>query len=145
MPFKVAVKQPNARIIRPEPDDHVSVWRGQDDISTHRDIGRIRSSIWIIVTSIILAAVHDLEIVPVQMEWVLPRVVVVDNDLDDRHVGQDMGECVDSVHSWVSSKVTCAEGSVQGGDFRTHIGETAEESVVGTIVEVVHHDIQGYA
>ena len=145
MPFKVAVKQPNARIIRSEPDDYVSVWRGKDDISTHREFGRIRRSTWMIVPSIILAAVHDLEIVPVQMEWVLSRVVVVDNDLDDRHVGQDIGECVDSVHSWVGGKVTRAEGGVQRGDFRAHIGETAKEGVVGTIIEVVHHDVQGYA
>jgi len=96
------------------------------------------------VPCISLAAVDDLEIVPVQMERVLPGVVVVDHDLDDRHVGENVGVCVDSVHCWIGGEFTCAEDGVQCGDFGVHIGDVVEEGVVGAVAEVGHVDFQGY-
>ena len=87
---------------------------------------------------------HELEIMPVQMEWMLPCVVVVDDNLDNLLVGQDEGVCIDSVYSWVCSEVTCAKGSVERGNFRVHISDIVEEGVVGTVGEIVHGNIQAY-
>lgn len=86
----------------------------------------------------------DLEIMPVQMERVFPIVVVIDYYLNDRQVGENVGDGIDSVHCWIGGEVTCAEDSVQCGDFGGHIGNIVEEGVVDPVAKVGHVDFQGY-
>lgn len=55
------------------------------------------------VTCILIAAVYDLECMAVQMERVLPLVIIVQNNIDNAILGQDKRIGVGTVDQWIGS------------------------------------------
>ena len=75
---------------------------------------------------------------PVQVERVLPRVLVVEHDLDDLIVLKYVAVSVYAVDFGVGGQLAGCEGRVEGGDFWAHVGDAAEEGVVlATSVEIL--------
>lgn len=77
VPLDVAVEEPDARVVRLEAQDKVARGRHDDGVAAHghrREVGHVAG---VPVARVVVAAVDDLERVPVQVEGVLARVVVV--------------------------------------------------------------------
>ena len=73
----------------------------------------------------------DLELVAVEVERVLSRVVVVEDDLDDLVVVEDELVGVGAVDEGVGGVGAGGEDGVEGGNFGGDVGFVVEEGAVG--------------
>lgn len=76
---------------------------------------------------VLVGAVDDLEVVAVQMERVLARVVVVDDNLDDLALVQDEGARVGPVDVNGGGEAARAQDGVEGGDLGGFVRYVVEE------------------
>ena len=95
------------------------------------------------------------------MERVSPRVEIVEDDLDNVVVFKDVGIGVDAIDGGVVGGRTSGEGSVEGWDRGTDVGDVVEECaimtsqsrlfglegkkrclLVGSVSKIVHRQVQ---
>lgn len=84
----------------------------------------------IVVACVLGASGDDLERVPVEMEWVFPCVVVVQDDVDNVSFLEDESVRVGPVYRWVAGRRPGREHRVQGRDFWHHVCNAIEEGAV---------------
>lgn len=134
VPFDMAVEEPHSRIVAFESHHDMSVGSHEQHVSSHRppreSNGPVERSGRVVVSRIFLATYDGLEVVPVQMERVLARVLVVQHDLNDLVVPDDIRVCVDTVNGRVGGELACRQDCVKGWDLGPNIGDSAEEGVV---------------
>lgn len=75
LPFNVAMEEPDARVISPKSEHHVSIRSDEDDVSAHWHLWE--SDIVCIETLIVLRTGDELEVVTVKMEWMFAWVIVI--------------------------------------------------------------------
>ncbi len=85
-------------IIGFETQDNVAIRPHEDNISSHRYFRHVQRASAVVKSSFCLRAVDHLERMPVKVERMLARVVVVQNDLNGFVFLQDECMCVYSVH-----------------------------------------------
>ena len=126
MPLDVAVEEEHARVGGLEPQDGVGPGVDGDDVA-HGRLGGEAVGAARVVARPAAGAVHDLELVPVQVEGVDGVVVVVDDDVDDVVGRHD--ERVDlAVDYGVGVVVARRRGRVQGRDFLGDVGLAVDTS-----------------
>ena len=129
----MAVEQPDARIIALEAQHEVAIRADDDGVAAHghgRELGgrdaRVGKG-----PRVVVGAPDGLEVVPVQVEGVLARVEVVDDDVDDLVLLQDERVRVGAVDGWVGGVLARAEDGVEGGDLGGDVGDVVEEGAGG--------------
>ena len=130
----MAVEQPHAGIIRPKSHDDMPIRPHQQNISPHR-LSRqhkttIRDTFRIEIPAIVVTTRNGLENMPMQMERMFSRVLVIDHDLDDFVVLEHVGVRVDTIDFCVGGQVASCQGGIKRGNFRADIGDAVEERVV---------------
>jgi hypothetical protein len=125
IPFNMAVEKPNAGVVRYIAEYNVSRWLDKNCIPTHRSLGE--SDIVGVDTSVFVGSSNKLKVVAMQMERMLSRIEIVDNDLNNLILLQNVRVCIDSVDSWVRGVVAGSHDSVKGWNHRCHVGNTVEE------------------
>ena len=165
MPLDVAVEQPHARVVGAEPHHHIAVGPHHQGVAAHGHGGEGDVARGVEDAGVVAAAPDGLEGVPVQVERVLTRVVVVDDDVDDLVLREDEGVRELAVDAGVGGGVAAAEGGEEGGDLGGLVGDVVEEGagerlarhvvedvemvggrkgivLVGSVVEDVHDDLE---
>jgi hypothetical protein len=75
----MAVKEPDARVVRPEAQDYVAIRMNEHGVAAHRGLRQIRGCSGVIKASFVFAAMHDLEAVAVEMKRVSLITLVMMN------------------------------------------------------------------
>lgn len=134
VPLDVAVEQPHPRVVAPEPHHDVPVRIDEQDVSAHGHLRQrdspVQDGLGVIVSRVFVAPQDGLEVVAVQVERVLARVVVVEHDLDDLVVAQHERVGVLAVHGRVDGQVAGRERRVERGDFGRDVCDVVEEGIV---------------
>lgn len=81
LPFKMAMEEPDARVVGHETENHVSVWSDEDGIATHGDSREC--DVVGVVAFVICRAGDDLEVMSVKMERMLSWIEVVENNINN--------------------------------------------------------------
>lgn len=76
------------------------------------------------------------------MKGVLSRVEVVNDDLYDLALLEDEGLRVCPIHGRIIGQVTSRQGGIEGGYDGLLVRDVIKESVIGTITEVLHLEIE---
>lgn len=121
------MKKPDARVVGLEAQDKVARGRHDDGVAAHGHRGEVGHVAGVPVARVVVAAVDDLERVPVQVEGVLARVVVVQDDVDRVLVVEDKGLGVVAVHGRVGGIVAGGQGGEERRDFGRCVGDVVEE------------------
>ena len=92
MPLNMAMEEPDTRIVGSKSHNEMAVGSDKNDVSSH-GLGRIHhgsigDGLGIKVAGLFLTTENGLEGVAVQMEWMLARILVVQDDFDDAVVLQ---------------------------------------------------------
>lgn len=131
-------------VISLESQDYVALGVENQGVTSHGCLGEtlfldveIRKE-----TSLLIRAVDSLEGVAVKMERVTSGVEVVDDDLDNLILPENHGVGIGAVDGRVSGVLAGGEDAVERGDLGVDVGDVVEPGVVGTVAEVVHHDVQ---
>ena len=140
VPFDMAVEEPDARVVGAETNDEVAVGSDHEGVAAHGDGGE--GLVADVVAGFLLGADDGLEVVAVEVEGVLARVVVVEDDFDDLVLLEDEGVGVGGVDGGVEGGGAGRQGGVEGGHFGADVGDVVEEGVVGAVAEVVHCDVE---
>lgn len=119
VPFDMAMEEENAWVVGLEAQDGIGVGIDMDDVPPRWLGGETIGAAWV-VTCPATWTVHDLELVPVEVEWVDGAILVVDDDVNNVVVAHDEG--VDgAVDQRVGVGVACCGCSVQGWDLLRYI------------------------
>lgn len=97
------------RIVSAESQNDIPLRIQDQRVATHgkpREVG-IRDVRVLERAGLLLGSVYRLEVVPVEMEGVAPRVEVVDDDLHDFPPVEDERVRVRPVHCWVRCLLAC--------------------------------------
>lgn len=130
MPLNMTMKKPNPRVIRLEPQHHITVRIHHKRVPAHRYGGE--SFVHDIVSGVGLRAHDGLEVVAVEMEGVFTRVFIVDDYFDGLAFLEDEGVGVGAVDERGHSGCGGREGGIEGGDFGVDVGYVIEESAGGS-------------
>lgn len=117
------------RVIRPETQHNVALRVQHKSVPPHGDLGevclrdvRVRKG-----AGILLGPPDGLEGMSVQMERVLARVGIVDDDLDNLALLEHEGVRPLTVDLHVGGEIPATEGRVEGGDLRGRVGDVVEK------------------
>jgi len=89
---------PDSRVVRPESHHKVSLRVRHESVPPHRRGRELGMVARVIESSICFRSPDDLEVVPVQMEWVFASIVVVQDDLNDLALFKDESVRVSTVY-----------------------------------------------
>jgi len=131
MPFNVAMKELDTRVRSLESQDDVAVTVNTDDIS-HHGLG---ISCRGVVCGIGATAGDDLELMAVQMPWVLERSLVVDHNLNDVIVAYDEWVDLPVDGGVVPHALGCGQGSVQSWHMLRQVSDVVDDSASNVIDE----------
>lgn len=113
MPFDVAVDEPDSRVVSPEPDARRAAALDLDGVALDGG-GRDGSVAGLVGPGTARRAAENLEVMAVEVEWVVAGREVVEDDFDDlalfNYVGVDL-----AIDSGVRSVLADGEESVEGG------------------------------
>ena len=119
-------------IVSLEPNNEVSFWIGHHGVSPHRDSREVSHSdiACVVVTGTVGAAGDDLEIVTVQMERMLSRVVVVQDNVHNLIFVKDESIGVRAINAYIGSICSSGKDGIQSwnlwSDVRDIVKERAE-------------------
>lgn len=161
MPFDVTVEEPDARVVadgmlavmclldktaridlRPESDDEVAVWSYPYCVATHGLARKDAVVVWLVEAVFLRSSLDDLEVMSVQMERMLARIVVVQHDLDNVHFVKDERIRVGAVDGTICGVHAGRQGTVQCRNLWSNVGDVVESSIVGAVTEVDHRQVQ---
>lgn len=126
MPLDMAMEEEHARIIGLESEHGIRFGVDGKDITHGRFLRETIGAAWIVAGSA-ARPVHDLELMPVQVEGVDGFIVIVDDDVDD--VTRRYDERVDlAIDNWVGVVIASGGSSVQTWDLLRNVGQTIETS-----------------
>ena len=129
MPFYVAVKEPDARVVGAEAQYDVAVGVHHEGVAAHGDGGE--GFVADVVAGEFVRAGDGLEGVAVEVEGVFAGVFVVEDDVDDLVFGEDEGVGVGAVDGGVGGGGAGAHYCEEGGDFGADVGYVVEEGAGG--------------
>lgn len=125
VPLNMAVEEEDARIVRLEPEDGVRVCVDRYDIALGR-VAYEAITAWIDSTATTWA-IHYLELMAVQMEWMDCGVLVVDDDINNITLGYY--EWIDGpINDGIGVVGTGGRHTIQGRHFLWDIGLAVEAS-----------------
>ncbi|KAH3662871.1 hypothetical protein OGATHE_004447 [Ogataea polymorpha] len=147
MPFNVAVEKPNTWIVGLESDHKVRVWVHVKNVSSH---WVLRRSIWgrfvVRLRSIVRerwTSLDNLEHVTVQVERMLTGILVVEHNFDNFVLLKDKSVGVSTVDVGIGSVLAGRQDSSKSRHLWSMVADVVEESIVDTVVQVVHHNVDG--
>lgn len=137
-------EEPDSGVVGTETQDHMSVWSHKDSVSSHRCRGErsLCAVVRIERACLFLRAGDKLKGMPVEMERVFSRIVIIKNDLYHLVVVKDEGTGVVTVDKRVSSIGPGREDSIKCRHLGGNVSDPVEEGVIGPIIEVVHLHIK---
>jgi hypothetical protein len=89
---------PHSWVVGPEPHYKIALRVCHESVPTHRHVWELGVVVRVIEASICFRSPHDLEVMPMQMEWMLAGIVVVQDDLYDLALLKDEGVGVAAVY-----------------------------------------------
>lgn len=135
MPLKMAVEEPNTRVVGAESDADRRASININGIATKRSLGQG------LIPAIKSAAsnnrtVKNLEVVAVEVEGVVGLSLVVENDFNDLAAVDDFGVDL-AVDLGAQGVFSNSEGSVEGGSLLVHVADTIDEGAKRVVKQVV--------
>lgn len=106
----MAVKEPNTGVVGLESDHKIAIWIDEESVSPH-GCGWERNIVGI-EACIIFRTSNGLESVSVEMERVLPAIIVIENDIHDLIFLEDERMLVFAIDLWISGKIPGSENCV---------------------------------
>lgn len=126
MPLNMTMEEEHARVIGLESEHGIRFGVDGKDITHGRLLRETVGAAWIVAGSA-ARPVHNLELMPVQVEGVDGFIVIVDDDVDD--VTRRYDERVDlAIDNWVGVVIASGGSSVQTWDLLRNAGQTIETS-----------------
>lgn len=125
MPLNMAVEEPCARVGRPVAQHRVRSRLNCDGVSTNWNRSVVFVAAWPDACPARRPA-QDLEVVPVEMEWMSSRVKIVDDDLNNL-VGVDDERVHLAVNDRICVAFACRHSGVQRGNLLAHVREIVEK------------------
>lgn len=92
----------------------------------------------VVEASIRFGSPYDLEVMSMQMKWVLACIVIIEYDLDNLAVFKDESVGVATINCRIHSGVASGESRVQGRDLGCDVCYVVEEGANGYSVWLHH-------
>lgn len=128
------MEEPDARIVGLEAYHEVACRSHHEGISPHRSRWKGRVIAGVIVAPVIVTPHNSLKVVSVQMERMLARIVIVQDDLYNLVFFQDVAVGVAAIDGHVRGVAAGGQRAVQRRDYRFDVGDLVEEGTVAVSI-----------
>ncbi|QFZ26448.1 hypothetical protein EJF18_20353 [Clavispora lusitaniae] len=145
MPFNVTVEHPNTWVVSLESHNNIRLRVDINSVSNHR-VFRVWSMVRCVkcyrrlVIRDTFASFNNSESMTMQMERMLTSILVVKTNVNDVILSQHNSMHV-TVDVSIGCKFTGRQSSTNNRNFRSSVSDVVEESVVNTIAQVIHDNI----
>lgn len=141
----MAVEKPDAWVVSTEAKDNVATGPDKEGVASHRELLKLcLGNVEVIKgTSILLRTVDSLKLVAVKVEGMAACIHIVDDNLDDLTLLQHKGVRIITVDLRIGGESTRGHDTIERRNLGLSISDIIEECVVGTVLLVFHHDVQG--